>query len=74
MPNQLLPGWARHNSAWPPKWTAKWTPLTDATFMLWLAFLILLAQQHPPSCMCPDTQTDERQGGQDRAHVPSGLS
>eukprot|EP00961_Rhodomonas_salina_P125197 1686914-Rhodomonas_salina.1 len=49
MPNQLRPGWVRHNSAWQPKWTAKWTPLTDATFMQWLAFLILLAL-HKTAC------------------------
>eukprot|EP00961_Rhodomonas_salina_P189459 2556122-Rhodomonas_salina.1 len=43
MANQPRPDWTLHNSAWLLKWTAKWQPLDEATFMCWLAFLMVLS-------------------------------
>eukprot|EP00961_Rhodomonas_salina_P060654 814333-Rhodomonas_salina.2 len=42
MANQPRPDWAQHNNTWLPKWTVKWQPLNEATFMCWLAFLMVL--------------------------------
>ena len=43
MSTRERPQWLQARWSWPPKWTAKWKPLTPAVFMRWLALLMFMS-------------------------------